>query len=138
VAAPVISAPLRTVTAFAPRYDKAVVEKHPRVLQVLNHKLTVKELTYTERVAYYVALHDMGGNRGRKTRKTERRVTFQDRVDLRARELLNLRAKTMAFFRNARNVRTAERTTRRNVARKHYSLDRSIIMGGEPLKVKAI
>lgn len=117
-------------------YDKVIASKFPRIVDVVNRKLTVDDLSYTERVAYSVALHNQGGNRGRTARRTERNREFQARVETRMREFHNALTRRKATMERMKVVAIAEKKVKQSLRRERYTLDRSVIFGGVPL-VKA-
>lgn len=62
-------------------YDKAIVEKYPNVLKVINNECSVNQLTSTERAAYFVATYKTGCNGGHKLRQKARQLNFESKVD---------------------------------------------------------
>ena len=63
------------------RYDKAITDKYPRVLDVIQGRLSRAALDTTERTALYVATYRTGVSGAKRTRQRERRKNFTSKVD---------------------------------------------------------
>jgi hypothetical protein len=72
---------LNTPRTWVQRYDKAIVEKYPRVLDVIQGKISKALLSTTERTALYVATYNTGVSGAKRIRQRERRANFMEKVD---------------------------------------------------------
>ncbi len=138
--APVATLPARAISGnvteprFKPHYDREVVRAHPRVLDAIEGRIAVKDLTYTERVAHNFALYKLGGNQGRNARRKDALDVFNARVsayiaNARAEEAL---ARQERF--NKHNVRRAKNVLKKTLKRGRATLDRSAIFAAAAVK----
>lgn len=72
---------LNTPRTWVQRYDKAITDKYPRVLDVIQGRLSRAALDTTERTALYVATYRTGVSGAKRTRQRERRANFTNKVD---------------------------------------------------------
>lgn len=72
--------PSRSIVLAPAKYDPEVIQKFPKVLEVVNKNLKITDLNFEERVAYFVALHNSGGAAGRQQRKKRNFMLFQNDV----------------------------------------------------------
>lgn len=70
-----------TPRTWVQRYDRAITDKYPRVLDVIQGRLSRTALNTTERTAHFVATYRTGVSGSKRTRQRERRANFTQKVD---------------------------------------------------------